>query len=149
MHCIDEPARQIISEQRAISGTGVSDKNPSLFIELMLSRATSRYKDVGEESDIVIFDRGVAVNIAYAKLFNLPFDHGWKAAKQYRANSKVFFTPNWREIYTTDEERTMSFEASAAMGDDLRRIYQELGYELIDLPLKDPKTRAEFLLQYL
>ena len=111
--CVDEPARQIISEQRAIGGSGVSNKDPALFVELMLSRAIARHQDLQDTSKTVIFDRGVADNIAYAALYDLPFDHGWAAAKLYRSNSKVFFAPNWQDIYATDEERTMTFEASA------------------------------------
>ena len=37
--CINEPAREIIAEQRSIDGQGLSEKEPKLFIELMLSRA--------------------------------------------------------------------------------------------------------------
>jgi predicted ATPase len=144
--CVDEPARQIISEQRAICGSGVSDKDPALFIELMLSRAISRYQDIQDMSVAVVFDRGIADNIAYAILYELPFEHGWTAAERYRSNSKVFFAPNWRNIYTTDVERTMTFEASSAMGDSLRRIYQKLGYEIVDLPLFSPEDRVKFLM---
>lgn len=143
--CVDEPARQIISEQRAIGGSGVSDRNPALFIDLMLSRAIARYQDIQDTSGAVIFDRGVADNIAYAALYNLPFDHGWAAAKLYKSNPKVFFAPNWQDIYATDEERTMTFEASAIMGDNLRSIYMKLGYEIIDLPLSRPEDRLQFM----
>jgi predicted ATPase len=144
--CVDEPARQIISEQRAIQGSGVSDRNPSLFIELMLSRAISRYQDVPDTAGTVIFDRGIADNIAYAMLYDLPFEHGWAAAARYRSNSRVFFAPNWRDIYATDEERTMTFEASAVMGDSLRMIYQKLGYEIVELPLSGPEDRVKFMI---
>jgi predicted ATPase len=54
----------------------------------------------------------------------------------------VFFAPNWREIYPTDKERTMALEASAAMGDCLRSIYQKLGYEIVDLPLIYTQVQA-------
>ena len=143
--CVEEPARQIISEQRAIGGSGVSDKDPALFIELMLSRAIARYQDIQDTSGAVIFDRSIADNIAYAALYNLPFDHGWAAAERYKSNSQVFFAPNWQDIYITDEERTMTFEASAVMGDHLRRIYKKLGYEIIDLPFSSPEDRLQFI----
>lgn len=145
--CIDEPARQIIEEQRAINGSGMSDRDPALFIELMLSRSISRYKDVYQTPEAVIFDRGVPDMIAYAALFDLKFDHGWVAAKEFRYNPTVFFAPTWEEIYRTDEERTMPFEASAAMGDNLRTIYEQLGYTVLNLPLTSLAERAEFIFQ--
>lgn len=147
--CVNEPARQIISEQRAINGSGVADLNPALFTELMLARSISQYQDIEASSDLVFFDRGVADNIAYAILYGLSFEHGWTAAERYRANSKVFLAPNWREIYTTDEERTMTFDASAEMGDNLRMIYSKLGYQIIDLPLLSPEQRVAFMLDHL
>jgi predicted ATPase len=115
----------------------------------MLARSISQYQDIEASSDLVFFDRGVADNISYAILYGLSFEHGWTAAERYRANSKVFFAPNWRGIYTTDEERTMAFEASAGMGDDLRMIYSKLGYEIIDLPLLSPEQRVAFMLDRL
>ncbi len=78
-------------------------------------------------------------------LYNLPFYHGWAAAKLYKSNPKVFFAPNWQDIYATDEERTMTFEASAIMGDNLRSIYMKLGYEIIELPLSRPEDRLQFM----
>ena len=146
--CVDEPARQIIAEQRAIRGSGVSDKDPSLFVELMLSRAISRFQDVDETFGAVIFDRGVADIIAYAMLFDLPFEHGWAAANLHRGSSKVFFAPNWEDIYSPDEERTMTFKASAEMGDNLRFIYQKLGYEILDLPRSRPIERVQFIFDH-
>jgi predicted ATPase len=147
--CIDEPARQIIAEQRLIGGTGVSDRDPLLFIELMLSRAISKYMDVLKSSEVVFFDRGVTDNIAYADLFGFEFERGWKAAREYRCNSTVFFTPSWEEIYTTDDERRMTFEHASRMGDNLRVIYEKAGYFLTDIPLTSVKKRVDFILSSL
>ncbi|MBK8383687.1 MAG: AAA family ATPase [Ignavibacteria bacterium] len=59
--CIDEPARQIISEQRSIDGEGLYDKNPELFAQLMLSRSINLYKLNSEYEVKVIFDRGIRI----------------------------------------------------------------------------------------
>ena len=40
----------------------------------------------------------------------------------------------------------MTFEASAAMGDNLRAIYRKLGYEIVELPLSTPEDRCQFIL---
>jgi len=37
--CIDEPARQILAEQRLIQGNGLPETNSNLFTELLLSRS--------------------------------------------------------------------------------------------------------------
>ena len=44
---VDEPAREILAEQRAIGGCGVADKDPQLFCDLMLERAITDYQRLG------------------------------------------------------------------------------------------------------
>jgi hypothetical protein len=44
---VDEPAREILAEQRAIGGNGVYDKDPQLFCDLMLERAVADYLRLG------------------------------------------------------------------------------------------------------
>ncbi|MBF0279987.1 MAG: AAA family ATPase [SAR324 cluster bacterium] len=91
---IAEPARQILAEQRCIRGSGIPDKNADLFIQLMLSRAIYGYRQIEETERLIFFDRGIPDNIAHAALYQINFESGWNAAKHYRYNSLVFFTPN-------------------------------------------------------
>jgi len=41
---VNEPAREILAEQRAIGSNGVYDKDPQLFCDLMLERAIADYQ---------------------------------------------------------------------------------------------------------
>lgn len=141
-----EPAREILAEQRSIGGDGVPEKNPKLFIALLLSRAIYQYKQMQTSEGIVIFDRGIPDNIAYAKLFNLNFLPAQKAAALYQYYTDVFIFPAWKEIYTTDDERIISFEAAKAFGDDVQKIYQQYGYNLIEVPCVSPEKRLEFII---
>jgi len=69
--CMEEPARQILAEQRAIEGSGVPEHDPKLFIDLLLSRSIYQFKEMEHLQGPVIYDRGIPDNIAYAKLFDL------------------------------------------------------------------------------
>jgi len=62
-----EPAREILSEQRALGGHGVPESDPRLFVELLLARALWQYKGVQASPTAVFFDRGVADNLAYGR----------------------------------------------------------------------------------
>ncbi len=146
---IDEPARQILAEQRLIGGAGVPEENPLLFVEFLLSRAISQYQGADTGQKVLFFDRGVPDNIAYASLFDLAFEHGWNASQVYQYNPLVFVTPNWEAIYSHDEERKMSFQDASKMGNHLREIYQKAGYTVVDLPLDSPEERARFVLNTL
>jgi predicted ATPase len=93
----------------------------------------------------VIYDRGIPDNIAYAELFALHKKFVINAANQYRYNKRIFFLPAWKEIYKTDGERKMTFDQALRFGDDIRKIYEDLGYRIIDVPMEPPNKRAEFI----
>lgn len=144
---VPEPAREILAEQRSIGEEGIPEKNPKLFTQLLLSRAIYQYKQMHNTHHVVFFDRGIPDNIAYAKLFNLDYSPAYKAAEIYRYNVDVFVFPAWHEIYTPDDERKLSFEIAKSFGDDLQNIYQELGYNLIEVPYVSPEERTKFIIE--
>src|SRR5579872_346193 len=61
---IDEPARQILAEQRSIEGKGSRDAR--LFVELMLSRMIGEYNRIETPTAPVFFDRGIPDTLVYA-----------------------------------------------------------------------------------
>lgn len=145
--CIDEPARQILAEQRAIGGDGVPEHDPKLFTELLLSRSTYQFKQMRDRQGPVIYDRGIPDNISYAKLFDLDLKSYTKAADQYQYNKHVFFLPAWEKIYQNDDERKMTFEQARQFGEDVKKRYEDLGYSITDVPISEPAARAEFIIQ--
>ncbi|HAT1867320.1 AAA family ATPase [Legionella pneumophila] len=144
---IEEPARQILAEQRSIGDEGVPEKNPKFFTQLLLSRAMYQYKQMQNLDRVVIYDRGMPDIIAYARLFNLDYLPAQQASKLYRYETNVFIFPAWEEIYTTDDERIMSYEAAKEFGIEIQKIYKEYGYLLIDVPCVSPSTRARFIIE--
>jgi len=145
--CVDEPARQILEEQRKIGGNGLPEKDPKLFTELMLSRTIFQYKLHEKNSEPVFFDRAMPDFIAYSNLFNVEDTVFRNAAKEYRFNKTIFFFRGTESIYTTDDERKMSFDQADEFGNNVRKIYQELGYEIHDVPFLDIGSRVEFILE--
>src|SRR5689334_11141039 len=100
-----EAAGQILAEQSSIDGDGVPEKDPRLFVELMLSRMMGEYHRLQTPDAPVFFDRGIPDMLGYASLFGFDYTPGQNAARLYRYNPRVFFAPAWEQIYTTDEER--------------------------------------------
>jgi len=143
---INEPAREIIAEQRSIDGEGIYDRDPRLFCQLMLSRALFEYKQNEVTSDVVIFDRGIPDNIIYMKLGDFNSQSAENASQLYRYNQKVFFLPGWEEIYTTDEDRKMSFSDANVFGERVKEVYIKLGYTVVEVPFGTPEERAQFIL---
>ncbi len=147
--CVDEPAREIIAEQKAIKGEGLYNKNKQLFLQLMLSRTMCRYNQYIDAAKPIVFDRGIPDIIGYAKLFELNPQPCIKASQICKYNNKIFLLPSWREIYSNDEDRTMSFDDSVQFGNLIRQAYDDLGYNCIDVPLVSIEERVNFIINNL
>lgn len=145
--CVDEPARQILAEQRAIGGDGVPEYDPKLFTELLLSRSIYQFHQMEDRQGPVLYDRGIPDNISYAKLFDLDLKPYINASHQYQYNRQVFFLPAWEAIYENDDERKMTFDQAKQFGEDVRNRYEDLDYSVITVPMSDPAARAEFIIQ--
>lgn len=143
--CVCEPAREILAEQRKINGVGIPEINPMKFTELLLDYSIKTFKESSEKS-VTIFDRGVADTVAYAELFKIDFKLFEKAAETYRFNKIVFVLSPWSEIYSTDDERKMTYNATVKFHELFLKVYRRLGYELIIVPQEPTQKRADFVL---
>jgi predicted ATPase len=145
LKCIDEPARIVLKDQRASGGTGVPDKDPGLFNSLMLNKMMFDFKENADENSPVLFDRGIPDVIAYAQLLNTDRGEAIKASETFKYNTSVFMFSAWKDIYANDEERMMSFELASEFGENVRRVYENAGYEIIDVPFVSVMERVEFI----
>lgn len=143
--CIEEPARVILKEQRSINGDGVPEKNPALFNHRMLLRMIEQYRNNAGSSELILFDRGIPDIVAYSELLNTSTEESLVASKTYRYNAHVFLLSGWEEIYVNDEERKVDFKTANKFGQDVRRIYEELEYSIIEVPFASALERAEFV----
>lgn len=142
---VPEPAREVIAEQRSIAARRVYDRDPALFVELMLDRALADFAASAQSAVPVFFDRGIPDLVGYCRLSGLDTARAWDAAKEHRYNPVVFALPPWPEIYTTDEDRKMTFELAAAFGRQILEVYEQLGYTMIEVPRSSPAERAAFI----
>ena len=143
--CVDDPARQILKEQRSIGGSGVPETDASLFNQLMLSRAISLYQSHMGDRGPVVFDRGIPDLVAYADLFGVDTGVYRRAASAYRYNEVALCFAGWREIYTLDDERKMDFESARRFGEEARETYRRLGYRTTEVPMVPIEERLRFI----
>ena len=55
-------------------------------------------------------------------------------------------TPPWDAIYQNDKERKQTWEVAVATYENIRVTYENLGYQVIDVPFGSVEERAEFIL---
>jgi predicted ATPase len=142
---VSEPAREILAEQRAIDGAGTHDRDPSLFVDLLLRRSIDKYETAQDQEGPTVFDRGVPDCIAYAVLMEIDPTPSIQAAERYRYNREVLVLAPWEEIYSVDEERTMSFADTITFHAALVDAYERSGYTLVEVPRDSVGNRASFV----
>lgn len=144
--CVDEPARYVLSEQRAKNGAGLPAKDPLLFIQMMLKKSLESYKNSKSITGPVFFDRGIPDMIAYAVHFGVDTSTFEKTAREYDYNQRVFVLPPWRAIFVNDNERTLSYERTLEFHDQISFAYKSLNVKLVEVPLADVQSRVKYIL---
>jgi predicted ATPase len=143
--CVNEPAREVLAEQRATGGTGTWDQDPFLFAHLLLQRSIEKYETARQLRDTAIFDRGVPDCVVYPARAGADPAPRLAAVDRYRYQPHVLFLELWSDIYETDEERTMSFDDTVSFSETLRDVYERSGYTLVDVPRGSLDDRAAFV----
>ena len=149
VRCVDEPAREVIAEQRASGGRGTWDQDPSLFANLLLQRSIEKYEAARSRGERVLFDRGIPDCVVYATLAGADPAPSLEAVDVFRYEAEVLFLEPWSEIYTTDDDRVMSFDDTVSFSDALRNVYGRSGYLLVDVPRATIDARADFVRRWI
>lgn len=143
--CVDEPAREILAEQRATGGRGTWDQDASLFVHLLLQRSIEKHAMARSSEGMVIFDRGIPDCVVYAVRAGTDPTPSLEAIEVYRYQPHVLFLDPWSDIYETDEERIMSFDDTVSFSRDLRDVYERSGYTLVEVPRDSIDDRTAFV----
>jgi predicted ATPase len=131
---VGEPAREILSEQRSIAGAGTPDRDPSLFLDLLLRRSIDKYTAAREREGPSVFDRGVPDCVAYSAHLGLDLAPSVSASQTYRYNREVLACEPWEEILFHEE---------------LVEAYERTGYVLVEVPRDSVEHRAAFVRDFI
>ena len=143
---VDEPAREVIAEQRSVGGAGTADQDPALFVALLLQRSIDKHRDaLRSTAPLVLLDRGVPDCVAYAAVLGVDPTESAAAARLHRYHAEVLILEPWEQIYATDDERTMSFEQTIPFHAALVDAYEGAGYTLVSVPTGSVADRVAFV----
>jgi predicted ATPase len=146
--CVDEPAREVLAEQRASGRRGTWDQDSSMFVSLLLQRSIEKYESAKRSGPKVLFDRGIPDCVVYAILAGADPEPSLKATDVFRYGPQVLFLEPWSDIYTTDEERIMPFEDTASFSEALKDVYIRSGYSLVEVPQTPIDKRVAFVRKF-
>jgi predicted ATPase len=149
-HCLEEISRDITEMARRNGIEQLFLKNPMLFSEMLLEGRENQYKIANNmDTDFIFFDRGIPDIHAYMNYISVDYPPIYvEKSMKYRYDT-IFITPPWQEIYITDEVRYENFEQSLAIFNHLKRTYENLDYQLIEVPCGTIEFRTDFILNNL
>lgn len=145
---VPETAREIIKQRL---NRGLSPRpEPADFAKQIFDIDVENYERNIHESKIIFFDR-TFIDSAYMikESGQTYFEKIKPQLKNSRFNNKVFITPPWKEIYTTDTERDQTFEEAVIVYEKLFYWYKLNGYELVILPKTTVEERIQCMLDEL
>jgi predicted ATPase len=145
---VDEAARQILKEQKAIGGDATHDGDRIKYRDLCLARSIEDYEAVEERAAPVFFDRGIPELLGgYGEPAGAPTPtHVAQAIARCRYNRTVFVFPPWEAIYCHDEERKHTFQHAVEVYGLVGAVYSQCGYAPVEVPCLPVDARVDFIL---
>ncbi len=142
----EEVSRQLIREQVAEGNSLVPWQDLAGFAELALQRMVQQHEAAVRRGGITFFDRGLPDLVAYLETAGLPVGQPYyQAIAAHPYHRQVFLAPPWPEIYVNDPERWQTLAEATALHEALRRTYQRLGFEVLELPKTTVSERVRWV----
>lgn len=99
-----------------------------------------------DPEETVIWDRGPIDSVAFSKLYNKHLETAFISQLKYKYKY-VFYLCNLPEFYP-DYATVETKEKSKKAGDIIKNCYKQQGYKVIEIPVMDIKSRAEFVMRH-
>ena len=148
--CMEEISRQVTLQAQKDGIEQLFLEKPLLFSELLLGGRVKQFHDANtNDSDFIFFDRGIPDVFAYMNYMGSEYPSLFVEKSNDYKYDQVFIMPPWEEIYITDNERYESFEQALAIYNHLKKGYQSVGYQVIEIPKGTIEFRLKFLLDHI
>ncbi|MBA6156972.1 ATP-binding protein [Tenacibaculum sp. S7007] len=148
--CMPEISREVTLKAQKEGIDQLFLEQPLLFSQMLLEGREQQYLDAEKsDAEIIFFDRGIPDVHAYMNYLESEYPPIYKEKSNKYIYTKVFMCAPWKNIYRSDNERYETFEQAVKIDTFLKDAYEEIGYEIIDVPFGTVKERCDFILHSL
>ncbi|RLJ99646.1 AAA family ATPase [Tenacibaculum discolor] len=148
--CMPEISREVTLKAQKDGIDQLFLEQPLLFSQLLLEGREQQYIDAHQrDAEIIFFDRGIPDVHAYMNYLGSDYPEIFIEKSNKYLYSKVFMCAPWEAIYRSDNERYETFEQSVKIDTFLKEAYEEVGYNIIDVPFGSIHERCDFILHSL
>lgn len=142
-----EVSREVLDHQVKTGGDVLPWKDHQAFNEVVFKGRLESFHAAANSQVLYFYDRGLPDSLAYLLADDKQIPEHFRAeAKHCNYYHRVFFTPPWKEIYQVDNERWEEFTHAEKIHASILRFYEELGYELVEIPKISVQDRVNFIL---
>ena len=143
-----EPGRIYFERQLALGHTLEELLSDMPKLEKDILREHIELERLNRKDTHVFFDRGMPDCLAYYRVYGVPEDEElWDALKN--AHYKKVFLLDLIEAFENDSVRIETPEQAKNIHDAIKSAYEELGHEIVQVPVLPPNERVEFILERL
>ena len=147
IHALKEKGYNCLKE---INPTDIKDvnikNNKNLLSDFLFKIREKQYHQF--ENQLAFYDRSIIDVVAYLNYWKIQYPKDWNQIIQNcQYSNNVFYTPNWKDIYTQSTERSETYEESKLIESVLKTTYLDFGYNIIKIPKSDIKTRLNFIIK--
>lgn len=142
---VEEPGRRVVKEELENGGSAVPWVDGAAFARRAIAVAISDWDAASLSNGWVFFDRSlVDAAAALQRLTGEPAVG--RFGQSHRYYQRVFLTPPWPEIYTTDLERRQTLDSGRPEYAHLLEVYPSLGYMVSVLPKTGVTERVDYIM---
>ncbi|MFA6022862.1 MAG: ATP-binding protein [Candidatus Pacearchaeota archaeon] len=145
---VEEAARKIIENEKKKGREIVTfDGNVSKFQIMILKLQLKNEKKFDKFDGKIFLDRGMPDGLVYYELTNTSLDKEIveESKKTKRDYKKVFLLE--MVPYKIDQVRKEPVKIAKKLHKMLKKVYVDLGYQVIKVPVMEPEKRVEFILE--
>lgn len=146
--CFDEISREVTLKAQKEGISQLFLEQPLLFSQKLLEGRIAQFEKATESKKNHCFiDRGIPDVGAYMAYKNEHIPEAFSQANHAYLYDQVFIFPLWKDIYISDNERYESYEEAEEIQLYLKKTYEGLGYNLIEIPKVNVEERVKFILK--
>lgn len=138
--CFNEVSRSIIKNEK------IEKINKDLNFEMEIFKKRKKQYELAKV--LHFYDRSIVDILAYMNISKIkPPPQILEFLKNNKYEKNVFFLKPWKEIYKKDNQRFEEFKHAEIINYNLEIVYQNLNYNLIEIPKMSIIQRAKYVIK--
>ena len=124
--------------------------NPLDFSNILMGERKKQFeKGSKSKNHYFFYDRGIPDILAYLNFKKIEYKSSMMKDILKFNYDAIFIAEPWEAIYKNDSERYETFDELLEIDINIKKIYKQLGYNIIIIPKESVKDRVTFILETL